>query len=119
MGMSLNGMKTDSYLHDFLSRLNIQLTYQNTRDPVSGRITRTNEVEHDFVMTFLETNCLTLTMVESKTREFKPWAPSDQAEKAKAAIDHAKKAMHQLLKDFATFKELFPDLTETMISKIR
>ena len=93
------------------SRLDIQLTYHNTRDPATGRIIITNKVEHDYIMTFLEANCLTLTMVESKTQEFKPWAP--------AAVDHAKKALQQLMKDFETFEEIFPDLTQTMMSSIR
>ena len=91
----------------------------NTRDPVTGRVKKTNEVEHDFVMTYLENDRLTVTMVESKTREFKPWALSDKAENAKAAVEHAKKALQQLLKDFVTFKEIFPDITTSMLTKIR
>jgi hypothetical protein len=58
-------------------------------------------------------------MVESKTREFKPWAVTGQKENAKAAVEHAKKALQQLLKDFITFKEIFPDLTKTMLTSIR
>ena len=112
-------MKTYSYLHEFLEKLGIQLTYTNTRDPVTGKVKKTNEVEHDFIMTYLDNNCLTVTMVESKTREFKPWAPSNQAENAKAAVEHANKALQKLLKDFKTFKEIFPDITATMLKKMR
>ena len=119
VGISVCGMKTYSYLHEFLNKLNIKLTYTNSTDPVTGRVKKTNEVEHDFIMTYLEENCLTVTMVESKTREFKPWAPPDQAENAKAAVEHAKKALVQLLKDFKTFKEIFPDISTSMLSKIR
>jgi hypothetical protein len=119
VGISVMGMKTHSYLHDFLNKLGIKMTYMNTLDPVTGRVKKTNEVEHDFIMTYLEDNHLTVTMVESKTREYKPWALSDQAENTKAAVEHAKKALQQLLKDFITFKEIFPDLTKTMLTKIR
>ena len=31
-------------------------------------------------MTYIENNYLSVTVFESKTREYKPWAPSDQAE---------------------------------------
>ena len=70
-------------------------------------------------MTYIENNYLSVTVFESKTREYKPWALSDQAENAKTAVEHAKKALQQLLKDFMTFKEIFPDLTKTMLTKIR
>ena len=119
VGMSVMGMKTHSYLHDFINKLGIKMTYMNTLDPVTGRVKKTNEVEHDFIMTYLEDNRMTVTMVESKTKEYKPWALSDKAENAKAAVEHAKKALQQLLKDFITFKEILPDIDTSLLKNIR
>ena len=120
LGMSVMGMKTHTYLRTFLDKLNIQLTYHNTMDPVTGRVKKTEEVEHDHISTWLKEDEITVTMIESKTREVKPWASAaDQAEIAQAAIKHAINALNQLQKDFVTFKEIFPDISKTMMEKIR
>jgi hypothetical protein len=114
LGMSVMGMKTHTYLRTFLDKLNIQLTYHNTMDPVTGRVKKTEEVEHDHISTWLKEDEITVTMIESKTREVKPWASAaDQAEIAQAAIKHAINALNQLQKDFITFKEIFPDISKT------
>ena len=97
-------------MYKVLEKMNIQLTYQNT-------VNKTNEVEHDLTATWLEQDTLVVTMIESKIKEYKPWA--DQIANAEAAIKHAKFALKQLHKDFLTFKEIFPDIPDTMIGKIR
>jgi hypothetical protein len=119
MGISVMGMKTHSYLLEFLEKLNITLSYHNTRDPVTGRVINSNEVEHDGIVTWVEKDVLVVTSVESKTKEFKPWAPSNQEERSAAAIKHATHALKQVLKDFMTFKEIFLDIQKVMMQKIR
>jgi hypothetical protein len=119
-GISVMGMKTHTYLYKFLNKLNIKLTYENTLDPATGRVKKTNEVEHDLIATWVEKDALVVNMIESKTKECKPWAPAvDQEGKAQAAIKHSKDALLQLLKDFTTFKEIFLDIPETTMKKIR
>jgi hypothetical protein len=118
-GMSVSGMKTDTFLRGVLSKLGIQLTHKNTRDPVTGRLQKSDEVEHDMITTWLEKDELVVNMFESKTSECKPWAPADQERKTQAAITHAKDAFKQIVKDFVTFKELFPDVLKEDMKKIR
>ena len=118
-GISIMGMKTHSYLLEFLDRLNITLTHHNTRDPVTGRVTKMEEVEHDGIVTWVEEDSLVVTIIESKTKELKPWAPSNQAERSDAAIKHATHALKQVSKDFLTFKEIFLDIPRSMMDKIR
>jgi hypothetical protein len=117
-GMSVMGLKTHTFLSTFLDRLGLRLTYCNTRDPGTGRI-KTNEVEHDHVSTWLEEDALVVNMLEIKTTEVRPWAPVDQARKAQAAVVHVKAALLQIVKDMLTFKELFPDILEDDMKKIR
>jgi hypothetical protein len=70
------GMKTHTYLYHFLENMKIKLTYHNT-------LKKSNEVEHDHISAWLEQDTLVITMIESKTREIKPWLPvDDQAGKA-------------------------------------
>ena len=117
-GMSVMGMKTHSYLVKFLENLNIKLTYRNDYDPVSKKLKKTNEVEHDHISTWMEEESLVVAMIESKTMEIKP-SKDNNANKTQAAIKHAKDALKQILKDFRTFKEVFPDISETLMQKIR
>ena len=119
MGISVMGVKTHSYLLEFLEKLNISLTYHNTKDPVTGTVIKYNEVEHDAIITWAEEDVLVVTIVESKTKECKPWAPSNQAERSAAAVKHATHALKQVLKDLITFKEIFLDISTTMMEKIR
>ena len=57
-------------------------------------------------------------MIESKTREIRPWTPVDDLA-GKAAVKHAKDALNQLLKNFTPFKEIVPDNSATVTAKIR
>ena len=117
--MSVMGIKTDTFLSDFLAKLHLKLTHCNTRDPTTGRITKTNEVEHDHVSTWLEEDTLVLNMIEIKTTELRPWAPPDQARRARAAVEHVKAALLQIIRNMLTFKELFPDILDEDMKKIR
>ena len=70
----------------------------------------TTKVEQDNVSTFMEQNKLVVNIIESKTSEYKPWAPTlSQAGRSQAAVKHSKDGMTQLIKDFKIFKEIFPD----------
>ena len=118
-GMSVMGVKTHTYLYDFLEKLNINLSFRNKRNPTTGKVT-TNEVEQDNISTFIEQNKLVVNFIESKTTEYKPWAPTlSQARRRQAAVKHAKEGMLQLIKDVKTFKEMFPDLSEADMKTIR
>ena len=119
LGMSVMGMKTHTFLQEFLENINIQLTFCNTMNPVTGKIQKTNEVEHDNISTWLEEDTLVVNMIESKTTEIKPWLPDDQEKQMLAGIKHANHALLQVEKDFITFKDLFPDLLTTDLKKIR
>ena len=116
-GMSVMGMKTHSFLYSFLDRLNIKLTHQNTIK--NGKVNKLGEVEHDHISSWLEEDAFVLNFVQSKTCEVKPWEAPDQARRAEAAFEKAKHALLQLKSDLLTFKELFPDLVETTLRKIR
>ena len=119
-GMSVMGMKTHTYLYDLLEKLNINLSFRNEKNPTTGRVVTTNEVEQDNISTFMEQNKLVVNIIESKTTEFKPWAPTlSQARRSQAAVKHAKDGMLQLIKDVKTFKEMFPDIPEADMKKIR
>ena len=119
-GMSVVGLKTHTHLYDILDKLNIQLTHSNTRNPVTGKIVTTNEVEHDNISSWLEEDALVLNMIQVKTTETKPWAPAlSQARREKAAVNHVKQGLLQIEKDFRTFHELFPDFLESAMKMIR
>ena len=118
-GMSVMGMKTHTYLYDFLKKLGIQLTYHNTQDPNTGRFRKINEVEHDHLATWLEEEHLVINFIQSKTAEIKPWDPPDKERRGQAALEHAKHGLLQIAKDVCTFKELFPDVLESTMNKIR
>ena len=63
---------------------------------------------------------LVINMVEVKMTEVKPWAPTpDRRRRAQAAVTHATDGFQQLVKDFKTFKELFPDISGPDWNKIR
>ena len=109
----------DTFLRGVLSKLGIQLTHKNTRDPVTGRLQKTDEVEHDMITTWLEKDKLVVNMFETKTSECRPWALADQGKKTQAAVTHAKDALKQIVKGLVTFKELFPDVLEEDMKKIR
>ena len=115
-GMSVMGMKTYTFLVEILEKLNLKLTYQNSK---KGKIKKVNEVEHDNISTWLEQDKLVVNIIEIKTTEVKPWAPGDQARKAEAAVTHVKAALLQIIKDMLTFKELFPDILEEDMKMIR
>ena len=74
-GMSVMGLKTHTHLYNILEKLNIQLTHINTKNPVTGKILTTNEVEHDNISSWLEEDALVLNMIQVKMTETKPWAP--------------------------------------------
>ena len=119
-GMSVMGLKTHTHLNNILEKLNIQLTHSNTRNPGTGKIQTTNEVEHDNISTWLEEDALVLNMIQVKTTEAKPWAPAlSQARKELAAVNHVKQGLLQIDKDFRTFKELCPDILESAMKTIR
>ena len=118
-GMSVVGMKTHSYLYDFLERLNIKLTYSVSKNAKTKKVEELDEVEHDHISTWLEEDALVVNLVQCKTMEVKPWAPPDQARRGEAALEHAKHGLLQILKDTLTFKELLPDVLMTNMKKIR
>ena len=119
-GMSVMGLKTHTHLVDILEKLNIQLTHRNTKNPVTGKILTTNEVEHDNISSWLEEDALVLNMIQVKTTEAKPWAPAlSQARREEAAVTHVKQGLSQIDKDFRTFKELCPDILESNMKMIR
>ena len=53
LGIGITGMKTHTFLAKVLQSLNIQLTYRNEYDPVTKKMTKANEVEHDNVSTWI------------------------------------------------------------------
>ena len=118
VGISVMGMKTHTFLGKFLQSLDIQLTYRNEYDPVTNRMTKANEVEHDNVSTWIEEDTFVIAIVESKVMEIKP-SKSNFANETQAAVKHAKHALNQILKDFQTFKEICPDISEHLLNKIR
>ena len=115
-GMSIIGMKTNTYLYNFLEKLNIHLTLAAEKDPKSGVM---KEVEHDHISTWVEEDELVVNLVQVKTMEVKPWNPPDQKRVGEAAFEHAKHGLLQILKDAITFKELLPDILENQMRKIR
>ena len=118
MGISVLGMKTHTFLRMFLESLNIQLTYRNEYDPVTMAMTKANEVEHDNVSTWIEEDSLVFAVVQSKIMEIKP-SKSNLANETLAAVKHVKHALNQVRKDFITFQEMFPDISEPQFNKIR
>ena len=119
MGMSVSGLKTFTHLWEFLDKLNIDLTHKNTKNPITGKTLKTAEVELDNVSTWLEEDTLVMTVVESKTSELKPWTPLDPTRRDQAATRHAKDALLQLVKCLRTVKDIFPDILETTMGKVR
>ena len=118
-GMSVMGMKTHTYLYDFLEKLNIQFTYKNVKDPITRKFKEMGEVEHDHISTWLEEEALVVNLIQCKTMEVKPWNPPDPARRGQAAFKHAKHGLLQLVKDFLTFKEMLPDIKEADMRRIR
>ena len=116
LGMSVMGMKTHTYLYDFLDRLNIELTHRNTMDHETGRL---QHVGHDHISTWLEEDTLVVNFVAPKIIEMKPWSPDDQVTRGKNAGEKAKQAIQQLNIDFHTFIEVFPDISQARMNKIR
>ena len=66
-GMSVVGMKTHSYLYDFLERLNIKLTYSVSKNAKTKKVEELDEVEHDHISTWLEEDALVVNLVQCKT----------------------------------------------------
>ena len=118
MGISVMGMKTHTFLAMFLQNLNIQLTYRNEYDPVNRTLIRTNEVEHDIVSTWIEEDSFVIAVVQSKTMEIKP-SRSNHGNETQVAVRHVTAALNQVLKDFKTFQEMFPDISESLLNHIR
>ena len=119
-GMSVMGLKTYTHLCKILEKLNIKLTHSNTKNPMTGKILTTNEAEHDNISSWLEEDTLVLNMIQVKTTEAKPWAPAlSQARREQAALNHVKHGLLQVDKDFRTFRELFPDISESAMKMIR
>ena len=117
-GMTIMGIKTHTYLREFLDLMNIKLTHQNTINPVTGQRIKTGEVEIDILSTWLEQDALVFTLIESKTGDVKPWAAGVRGA-GKAAVKHAVEGLKQCKKDFLTVKEIFPDVSEEDWSNIR
>ena len=119
-GMSVMGLKTHTHMYNILEKLNIKLTHTNTKNPVTGKIVTTNEVEHDNISSWLEEEALVLNMIQVKTTEVKPWASAlSQARREQAAVSHVKKGLLQIDKDLRTFKEMFPEISESTMKMIR
>lgn len=116
LGMSVMGMRTHTYLYEFLDRLNIELTHRNTMNHETGRL---EHVGHDHISTWLEKDTLVVNFVAPKFTEMKPWSRDDQATRGKAAGEKAKQAIQQLNIDLRTFIEVFPDISQAQMEKIR
>ena len=116
-GMSVKGMKTHSFLCKFLDKLNIKLTHSNYRTATGKKVT--DEVEHDHISSWLEQDRLIINFVQAKSAEVKPWAPADKLRRVQDAVSHAEEALKELKKDVLTFKEIFGDITEDCIRKIK
>ena len=116
LGMSVMSMKTHTYLYGFLDRLNIELSHRNTMDHETGRL---EHVGHDHISTWLEEDTLVVNFVVPKVIEMKPWSPDDQVTRGKAAGEKAKQAIQQLNIDLRTFIEVFPDISQAKMKKIR
>ena len=118
-GISVTGMKTHTHLEKLLAVLNINLTYGNYTDPNTG-IKITNEVEHDLISTCLLSDALVVNLVQTKTLQYKPWAPPpDTVMMMKEIVSKVKDALKQTKKDLVAFNEIFPDLTPKNIQNIR
>ena len=118
-GMSVMGMKTHTYLYDFLDKLDIELTHRMTKDHITKKVKELGEVEHDHISTWMEENELVVNLVQCKTMEVKPWNPPNKTRIGQMAFEHGKHGLLQLNKDFLTFKELLPDILEDQMRKIR
>ena len=118
MGIGITGMKTHTFLAKFLQNLNIKLTYQNEYDPVTKKMTKANEVEHDNLSTWIDEDSFVLAVVQSKVMEIKP-SKSNLVNETQVAVKHATMALNQVKKDLITFQEMFPDISESMLNKIK
>ena len=116
-GFSVLGMKTYSYLQQFLESLNINLTYRNTMNDAGNVLF--HEVEHDGVLTWMEEEELVLNMIQSKTNQLQYLDVASQEERRQAAVKHGVEALKQVAKDFLTFKEIFLDISINLMKKIR
>ena len=61
------------------------------------------------VSTFMEQNKLVVNIIESKTTEYKPWAPT---------LSQTKYGMIQLIKGFKIINEIYPAFSEIDMNKI-
>lgn len=120
-GMSVSGLKTHTHLCDIFDKLKIDLTHKNTKNPKTGKIQTTSEVELDNISTWLEQDTLVVNIVETKTSELKPWKTVDPAKKLKDQVSTrlAKDAYKQIVKSVKTFKEMYPDVLNSSMIKIR
>ena len=116
-GISVLGMKTFSYLQQFLESLNINLTYKNTTNE-AGQVVF-HEVEHDGILTWMEEDAVVLNVIQSKTNQLRYLDEASQDERTQAAVKHGVEALKQVWKDFKTFKEIFLDLSSEELHKIR
>lgn len=116
LGMSVMGMKTHTFLYNFVERLNIKLTHRNTMNRENGRM---EHVGHDHISTWLEEDMLVVNFVVPSVLEQIPWSTNDQVTKGQAAAEKAKLAIEQLKKDHLTFIEMFPDISTEKRRKIR
>ena len=116
-GISVLGMKTFSYLQQFLESLNINLTYKNTTNE-AGQVVF-HEVEHDGILTWMEEDLLVLNVIQSKTNQLRYLDEASQDERSQAAVKHGVEALKQVWKDFKTFKEIFFDFSSEELHKIR
>ena len=117
VGMTVMGIKTHTYLREFLDLMNIKLSHQNTYS-VTGKQMTAGEVEIDILSTWLEQDSLVFTLIESKTGDVKPWVAGRRGA-GKSAVKHAVEGLNQCKKDFVTVKEIFPDISEEDWGNIR
>ena len=116
-GISVLGMKTFSYLQQFLESLNINLTYKNTTNE-AGQVVF-HEVEHDGILTWMEEDAVVLNVIQSKTNQLRYLDEASQDERTQAAVKHGVEALKQVWKDFKIFKEIFLDFSSEELHKIR
>ena len=123
-GMTVSNSKISKVLSWFLELLGIdvdpEMTHKDTTDPVTGERLRTDEGEIGHISTWVDQDKLVINIMEVKTSDVKPWAPEkDQKRKAEVGLSQAMDGLEQIVKDFKTFKMMFPDIAANNWEKLR
>ena len=116
----INSKASKGFLEQLGIHLDPEMTNQDTTDPVTGERLRTDEGEIGHISTWVDQDKLVINIIEVKTSDVKPWAPEkDQKKRAEAAVCQAMDGLEQIVKDFKTFKMMFPDIAANDWEKLR